>query len=165
MAKRTAVRMFNWLIEVVSLPRIVAFILGMMVCELIGLFINKRRAKKGLPVKQSSFNVVVGVVVILTLLWIMITTQQARNCAININVSVTREQEASTIERNSFQGAIQKSLSLPPDIQALPTNDPRRKALTDPITADYLRQLAAANEIRRSNQDAVDKAKEACGQK
>jgi predicted PurR-regulated permease PerM len=156
--------MLNWLAEVITLPRVIAFVLGMIVCEIIGLYINKRRVRKGLPAKQSTFNVVIGVVVILTLLWIMITTQQARNCAININISVSREQEAATIERNSFQHAIQESLSLPPEIQALPTNDPRRKALTDPITAEYLKQLSIANEVRKNNQAALDKARKSCGQ-
>lgn len=155
--------MFNWLIEVITFPRILAFILGMIFCQLIGWYVDRRRVKKGLPAKSSGANAVIGTVIILTMVWIMVSTQQARNCAINLNVAVAAEQDAATLERNGFQQAITESLSLPPDIQALPTNDPRRKALTDPITAEYMKKVNAANKIREASQDDQEAARKACG--
>lgn len=157
--------MLNWIAEIITFPRIVAFVLGMLAGQGLSYGVNKYRVAKGKTPSPSTLNAVVGVVIIAAMVWIMVATQQARNCAISLNVAVANEQAIAKIERDSFAQAIQKSLTLPPDILALPQNDPRRMALTKPITDQYLAETARAAQMRTDNQGVQDAAKRACGTK
>lgn len=156
--------MLVWLTQIITLARIVAFVLGSIVTLIAFMVVDRKRAKAGKAKSSTAYvNVVVGTVIIVTMFFIMVSTQQARNCAINLNISVAREQSAAKIERDSFQTAITESLALPPEILALPQNDPVRKAATDPITNQYLTALAQANKMRADNQSLNEAARKACG--
>lgn len=154
----------NWLLEHVTLPYILTLIAGMLLGALIGCVVDWHRRRRGKPVtRQSPIVALASVVIILTMVWIMFSTQQARNCAINLNVAVGREQVIAKIERDSFAKAITQSQAVPADIQALPVNDPARKAYMDPITNEYLAQQAKARKLREANQENQDAAQKACG--
>jgi predicted PurR-regulated permease PerM len=158
--------MLNWLAAHITLPYILVFVAGLLAGYAINWYMCYLKFKKlGTPMtsRRNGFTTIVGIIIVITMVWIMVSTQQARNCAINLNVAVVAEQKAATLERNGFQNAIQQSLSLPPDILALPQNDPRRKALTDPITAEYLKQVAEANKLRENGKDEQNAARKACG--
>lgn len=155
--------MFDWLVAIVTLPRVIAFVLGMLVCQAIGWYVSHRRVKAGKPPKTSTWNAVVGVVVVVTMLWIMVSTQQARNCAISLNVAVAEEQSIAKVERDAFQRAITESFQIPPDVIGLPQNDPRRKVYTDPIQARYLAETKRAAAMREANAQNQRQAQEACG--
>lgn len=159
--------MLNWLAAHITLPYVLTLVTGMLIGYGINWYVCYREAKKtGEPMatKRDGFTTIVGLIIIIAMVWIMVSTQQARNCAINLNVAVVAEQDAATLERNGFQKAIDESLSLPPDIQALPQNDPRRKSMTDPITAEYMKKVAQANKIRQDSRGAQTAARKACGQ-
>jgi hypothetical protein len=108
-------------------------------------------------------NTVAAIVIMLAMVWIMVSTNQARNCAINLNVAVSNEQGYAKIERDTFAKAIQRSQAVPADIQALPQNNPQRKAYFDPITADYMAGMSKAAEGRANNQRNQEAAARACG--
>lgn len=151
--------MFNWLMEIITLPRIIAFILGMAFCQLIGWYVDRRRVKQGKPPKASSVNAVIGTVIVLTMVWIMVSTQQARNCALTVNTSVTEAQRIDGISNDSFQNAIKESLPY----SQLP--DDERRRLTQPITDKYLATQAEVAKMREANRANQEAARKACGQK
>jgi hypothetical protein len=155
--------MIDAIAEVITLPRIFSFCLGMLAGQGISWGVNRWRVKNGKEPSPSTFNAVVGVVIIAAMVWIMVATQQARNCALDLNVAVSNEQEIDAIERNAFQNAIADSLRLPAEIRNLPNNDPRRKAVTDPIQERYLVEVARAQQMRKDNQAIQDKAHDSCG--
>lgn len=157
--------MLNWLAAHITLPYVLTLTIGLLLGYCINWYVCYRKVKKTgqQMTRRDGFTTIVGIIIVIAMVWIMVSTQQARNCAINLNVAVVAEQKAATLERNGFQNAIQQSLSLPPDVLALPQNDPRRKALTDPITAEYLKQVAEANKIRENGKDEQDAARKACG--
>lgn len=154
----------NWILEHVTLPYILTLIAGMLLGAGIGCIVDWNRRRRGKPVtRQSPLIALASVVIIVTMVWIMLSTQQARNCAINLNVAVAKEQVIAKIERDSFAKAITQSQAVPEEIQALPQNDPTRKAYMDPITNEYLAQQAKARKLREANQGAQDAAQKACG--
>lgn len=143
--------MLSRIAEFVTLARVLCVVFGLLLGELIRFLINRHRIKTGLTPKASTFNSVVGVIIIIAMVWIMVATQQARNCAITLNTSVANEQRA-------FQTAITKSLAIPSELRVLPQNDPRVRAYMDPIQQEYLAQ----REANVVNQEAASKA---CGKK
>lgn len=154
----------NWILEHVTLPYILTLIAGMILGLGIGYLVDYVRAKRGKPVqRQSALNTVAAVVIILAMVWIMLSTQQARNCAINLNVAVGQEQIVAKIERDAFAKAIVASQSVSPEIQSLPLNDPARKAVFDPITAEYLGQMKKASDLRAASVGKGEAAARACG--
>lgn len=156
--------MSNWLLEHVTLPYIITLILGMLLGVGLGCLVDWNRRRRGKPVtRQSPIVAVASVVIILTMVWIMVSVSQARNCAITLNVAVAREQVVAKIERDAFAKAITDSQRVPSDIQALPQNDPRRKAYMDPILAEYTAKTSQANKMREANKEAQDAAQKACG--
>lgn len=155
--------MLNWIIDAITLPRIIAFVLGLLAGQLISCVVSQHRRRTGREPTKSTLNNVVGVVIIVAMVWIMIATQQARNCALTLNKSLQVEITAGKMERESFQNAITKSLTLPKEIQDLDQQDPRRKAFTDPIRDQYLAEQKRAAKLREDNQVTQQKAQKACG--
>lgn len=154
----------NWITQHVTLPYVLTLIVGMLVGLGLGYLVDYVRVKRGQPVRrQSAVNTVAAIVIMLAMVWIMVSTQQARNCAINLNVAVANEQGYAKIERDAFALAIQRSQAAPPDLAALPQNDPRRKAYFDPITADYLTAMGKAAAGRAENVKNQEAAQRACG--
>lgn len=151
--------MLNWLSETLTLARLLAFVLGMIVSQVVGWYINRRRMKAGKPCKSSGMNTVVGVVVILAMIWIMVATQQGRNCALTVNRSVSESQRIDTIDNDSFQNAIKESLPY----QNLP--DAERREATKDITARYIAVQAEVAKLRKANQANQAAASKACGVK
>jgi predicted PurR-regulated permease PerM len=157
----------NWLLHTLTFPVMMAFIIGMLAGQIANWVQYRMRLRKdpSKVVKRSSWEVVISLMAIVVLAWIMVSTNQARNCAITLNKSLSVEIQAGKTEREAFQSAITQSLQLPPDIQALPNNDPVKQAATKPITDKYLAAVAEANKLRTDNQGAQDAAKKACGVK
>lgn len=156
----------NWILEHVTLPYIITLVVGMLLGVGIGYLVDYVRVRRGKPVeRQSALNTIAAVVIILTMIWIMISTNQARNCAITLNVAVARDQAISKMERDAFAKAILASQAVPQEIQNLPQNDPARKAVMDPIVNEYLATTAKAAELRKENQANQDAAQRACGRK
>ena len=154
----------TWLTEHLTLPYLLTLIVGIILGVSIGYVTDYWRRRHGKPVeRQSPIVVVASLVIILAMVWIMVSTQQARNCAITLNVAVSNEQGFAKIERDAFAKAIQQSQAVPADIQALPQNDPRRKAYMDPITAEYMASMKQASDGRARNVDKQQAAQRACG--
>jgi predicted PurR-regulated permease PerM len=156
----------NWITEHVTLPYILTLIAGMILGLGLGYLVDYVRAKRGKPVtRQSAVNTVAALVIVLAMVWIMVSTQQARNCAITLNVAVGQEQIIAKIERDAFAKAITASQGVPPAIAALPQNDPARRAYFDPITAEYLDSMGKAAQMRENNHGKQEAAARACGQR
>jgi predicted PurR-regulated permease PerM len=155
--------MLNWLTHIITLPRILAFVLGMIASQVIGWYVNRKRMQRGLPCKSSGTNTVVGVVIVLAMVWIMVATQQARNCALTLNKSLSVEITAGKMEREAFQNAVAMQQNLPPDVRDLDNNDPAKKAAMKPIEDFYFSEVAKATKIRNDNKAATDAAQKACG--
>lgn len=154
----------NWLLEHVTLSYILTLIVGLVLGVGLGYAVDWIERKRGKPARrQSPVVAVASVVIVLAMVWIMVSTQQARNCAINLNVAVAQEQVIAKIERDSFARAIVQSQAVPAEIQDLPKNDPARKAVMDPITNEYLAQQAKANQMRNDNRANQEAAQRACG--
>lgn len=152
------------LIDHITLPYVLTLIAGLILGAGLGYLADWVQRKRGKPAtRQSAVVPVASLVIILTMVWIMVSTNQARQCAINLNVAVAREQAIAKIERDSFAKAIVQSQAVDPDIQALPQNDPARKAVMDPITKEYLAKQAEAAKMREDNAALNDAARRACG--
>jgi predicted PurR-regulated permease PerM len=158
--------MMDWLTENLTFGVVIAFVVGIFAGQLVNWLQYRYRMKKNPEkvVKRSSWEAVIGVMVAVVLVWIMVSTNSARTCALTLNSSLTVEITAGKMEREAFQNAITQSLSLPEDIQSLPQEDPRRVAATKPITDQYLAKSAEARKIREDNAGVRDAAQRACGQ-
>ncbi|UOW93099.1 hypothetical protein SEA_NOSHOW_31 [Mycobacterium phage NoShow] len=158
--------MTEWISETITFPVVLAFVLGIFAGQFANWCNYRRRMKKHpeTVVKRSYWEAVIGVLVTVVLVWIMVSTNTARNCALTLNTSLTVEITAGKMEREAFQNAITQSLSLPPEIQNLPNNDPKKIAVTKPITDAYLAKVAEARKIREDNAGVRDAAQRACGQ-
>lgn len=157
--------MTQWITHTIPFPVVLAFVIGIFAGQFVN-FCNYRWRMKKHPetvVKRSYWEAVVGILVTVVLVWIMVSTNSARNCALTLNRSLTVEITAGKMEREAFQNAITKSLQLPPEIQNLPNNDPQKIAVTKPITDEYLAEVAKARQIREENASVRDKAQRACG--
>lgn len=158
--------MTELLLEHLTLPYVLTLIAGLVLGVALGYVVDWVQRKRGKPARrQSPVVVVAGLVIVLTMVWIMVSTNQARQCAINLNVAVAREQAIAKIERDSFAKAIIQSQSVDPAIADLPQSDPVRKAVFDPITQEYLDQQAKAAKMREDNAVNRDAAQRACGTK
>lgn len=157
--------MAEWIQHTLTFGVLMGFIIGLFAGQLANWIQYRYRMKKNPEkvVKRSSWEAVIGVMVAVTLVWIMISTQQARNCAITLNTSLGVEIVAGKMEREAFQNAVATQQTLPKEIQDLPANDPAKKAAMKPIEDSYFKQVAAAAKIRNDNAGAKDAAQRACG--
>src|SRR3954462_6071408 len=153
-------RMFNWMVEHVTLPYVFVLCAGLLIGYGINWFVCSRKQDRP-GVKSDGLVTVISLIILIAMTWVMISVNQARSCAIRLNVSTSSETAAAKVERDAFQHAIVKSLGAPPNIRDLPQNDPARVAYMKPITDEYLGQVAKANEMREHNkavQEAAQKA-------
>lgn len=158
--------MFHWLTENLTLAYILVGCTGLLLGYGINWFVCWRKYKAdptATRIKGDGFVYIVGLIVILAMVWIMVSVDQARSCSIRLAVSQSNENAANKLERDAFQTAITKSLAVPADLRNLPQNDPRLRAYTDPITAEYTSQVATANKMRADNQANAAAAARACG--
>ena len=153
----------NWIVEHVTLPYVLTLIAGMCLGVALGMLSDHLRRRAGKPVRrQSPMIALASAVIVLAMIWIMVSVAQARNCALNLNVAVAQEQVIAKIERDSFAKAIVQSQAVPSEIQDLPRDDPRRNAVMDPITNEYLAQQAKAAKMREENAGLNAEAQRAC---
>jgi hypothetical protein len=151
----------NWLQNFLTFDVMWSFLGGIIIGNTImWLLIRKSNT---VALKRFPFQAIVTVVAIVVLVYIMVSTNQARECAIRLNVSVSTEQDIAKIERDALATAIIESQSVPAEIQALPQNDPVRKKYMDPITARYLAATKSAADKRAANQSVREAAQRACG--
>jgi predicted PurR-regulated permease PerM len=157
--------MFNWIVEHVTLPYVLTLVAGLLLGYGINWFVCRRKARKlGVSVpKSDGLLVIVSLIIVIAMVWIMVSVQQARNCSIRLAVSTSQEEAANKVERDAFQQAITESLKIPPDVLSLDQNDPARKAYTDPIQARYLAGVSKANDMRQRNRAVEEDARKACG--
>lgn len=158
--------MFNWLSEHATLPYIFTLVVGLLLGYGINWFVCYRKFKRtpgATSIKGDGFVYIVGLIIILAMTWVMVSTDQARNCSVRLAVSQANENAANKMERDAFQVAITKSLAIPAELRALPQNDPAVRAYTDPITAEYRSKVDDANRMRQENQDNAARAAKACG--
>ena len=155
----------NWLTEFLTFRVVIAFILGILAGQLANWLNYRWRLRKhpDTVVKRSYWETVIAVTSIVVLVWIMVTTQQARDCALTLNRSLEVEIAAGKIEREAFQNAIGMQQKLSPEIQALPNNDPAKRAAVKPIEDYYFGETAKAAKLREDNAGAQAQAREACG--
>jgi hypothetical protein len=93
----------------------------------------------------------------------MVSTDQARSCAITLNTSLQVEIVAGKMEREAFQNGVVQQQSLPQEIQDLPQNDPAKKAAMKPIEDAYFKRVAEAKKLRDDNAGQQAAARRACG--
>jgi predicted PurR-regulated permease PerM len=155
----------NWLTHTLTFPVVLAFVIGILAGQTANWIQYRMRLRRDPTkvVKRSSWEAVISLLAVVVLVWIMVATNQARNCSIRLAVSQANENAAGKLERDAFQTAITKSLALSPEIQALPNNDPAKIAATKPITDEYLATEKRANDMRTSNAANVAAANKACG--
>jgi hypothetical protein len=153
----------NWLQEFLTIEVMLAFFGGILVGSGL-LWLYLKRKGNLMSLKRFPYQAIVTVVVVAVMVYIMVATNQARECAIRLNVSVSTEQDIAKIERDALATAIVRSQGVPVEIQALPQNDPARKAYMDPITAQYLASMKSASDKRTANQSVREAAQKACGQ-
>jgi predicted PurR-regulated permease PerM len=155
----------NWLAHTLTFPVVLAFVIGILAGQTVNWIQYRMRLRRdpSKVVKRSSWEAVISLLAVVVLVWIMVATNQARNCSIRLAVSQANENAAGKLERDAFQTAITKSLAAPADIRALPQNDPRYRAVMQPITDEYLAAEKHANDIRTSNAANVAAANKACG--
>lgn len=156
--------MMSELIDRITLDRVLILIFGMALGLALGYLVDWHARRKGKPVRrQSPLNIFAAIVILLTMVWIMVSTQQARNCAINLNTSLQVEITAGKMEREAFQNAIAAQQLLPKDVQDLPQTDPAKKAAMKPIEDAYFDQVAKAKKLRADNAGKQAEARRACG--
>lgn len=158
--------MLNWLAAHITLPYVLVFVVGLLVGYAINWYVCYRRNKKAggpMATKRDGFNTIVGIIIILAMVWIMVSTQQARNCAITLNRSLQVEVTAGKMEREAFQNAVAQQQSLSPAVRDLDNADPVKKAAMKPIEDKYFSEVAKAKKIRDDNKAATDAATKACG--
>lgn len=155
----------NWFANTLTFPVVLAFAIGIFAGQAANWVQYRMRLRRdpSKVVKRSSWEAVVSLLAVVVLVWIMVATNQARNCSIRLAVSQANENAAGKIERDAFQAAITKSFAVPADIRDLPQNDPRYRAAMQPITDEYLAAEKHANDVRTSNAANVAAANKACG--
>lgn len=159
--------MVNWLTEHLTLPYLLVFIIGLLLGYGINWWVCRRKAKKdpanAKEPKRDGFITIVGFIIIITMVWIMVSVDQARNCAIRLNTSLQVEITAGKMEREAFQNAIAQQQLLPVDVRDLPENDPVKRAAMKPIEDYYFSETLKAKKIREENAAAAESARKACG--
>lgn len=148
----------NWLEHFLTLQVLLAFVGGIILGNVI-----RCKGLNGMGNKRFPFQAMIVIMVVAAMVYIMVATNQARECAIRLNVSVSTEQDIAKIERDALATAILKSQAVPAEIQALPQNDPTRRAYMDPITAEYLASTKTAADKREANKSVREAAQKACG--
>lgn len=151
-----------WLQSFVTLQVMLAFFGGILVGSGLLWFYLKRKGNP-MALRRFPYQALIIVAVIAVMVYIMVATNQARECAIRLNVSVSTEQDIAKIERDALATAILQSQAIPADVQALPQNDPARRAYMDPITAQYMASVKSASDKRAANQSVREAAQRACG--
>lgn len=155
----------NWLTQTLTFPVVMAFVVGILTGQMANWIQYRTRLRRdpSKVIKRSSWEVVISLLAVVVLVWIMVATNQARNCSIRLAISTSAETSAAKIERDAFQVAITKSLAQPADIRSLPNNDPRYRAAMQPITDEYLSAVNKASQLRRQNEANAAAANRACG--
>lgn len=156
----------NTLSHYFTLPIILAYMGGIVTGQVVQWAIVRHYAKKdsnSMKVRKFPYQAIVFVIVLCTLGYIMVSTNEARQCAIKLNVSVSVEQDIAKIERDALANAIIASQAAPAEIRDLPQSDPARKAIFDPITERYLSEMKRASDLRTANQAKRADAENACG--
>lgn len=154
----------NWLQGFLTFDVMLSFIGGIIIGNAIMWWLLiRKKGSNTMALRRFPYQAIITVVAVAVMVYIMVATNQARECAIRLNVSVSTEQDITKIERDAFATAILASQAVPADIQALPQNDPVRKAYFDPITAAYLSAMKSANDKRIANQSVREAAQKACG--
>jgi hypothetical protein len=158
--------MAEWIQRTLTFGVVMGFIIGLFAGQIANWAQYRYRLKKNPDkvVKRSNWEAVIGIMVAITLVWIMVSTQQARNCAITLNTSLEVEITAGKMEREAFQNAVAAQQTLPKEIQDLPQQDPVKKAAMKPIEDQYFSEVAKAKKIRSENAGARNAAQRACGQ-
>lgn len=151
--------------HVITLSTVLAFVLGVLAGQFINWVQYRWRVKKhpDTVVKRSYWEPVIAVMVVVVLVWIMVSTNQARNCAVRLNNSISNEQAISKIERDALENLLFQAISPPPDIANLPADDPRKQAWGRQLGTQYVGQVQAAAKQRGENQAVADEARKACG--
>ena len=151
--------------EIITFKVVVSFTIGIL-CGQIGNWLNYRWRKHKRPdtvVQRNFWEAVVGIVTVVVLIWIMIATQQARNCAITLNTTLQVEITAGRMEREAFQTAVVQRQNLPQDLRGLPDSDPRKAIVLKPIEEAYFKKIAIATKLREDNKEVRESAQRACG--
>lgn len=151
--------------QLFTLPVILSFIGGVFAGQFVNWLQYRWRIRKDPThvVKRSHWESVIAVLIVVVLVWIMYTTQQARNCALRLNNSISEEQRLSKIERDALQNLIFAAVQPPPDIAVLPQDDPRKKEWGQQLGAQYVAVVQDAARQRVANQAAQNEARQACG--
>lgn len=157
--------MINWILEHFTLPYVLVFVGGLLLGYAINWFKWSRKCKKlGKEVpRRDGFLTVVGVVIIVAMVWIMVSVGQARNCALQLNNTISIEQAISKQERDALRALIFSAVSPPPEIADLANDDPARIAWGRQLGAQYITTTQDAAQQREANQAAQDEARRACG--
>lgn len=149
----------------ITLSLVLAYIAGIMSGQFANWLQYRWRMKKnpGSVVKRSYWEPVIGVMVAAVLVWIMVSTNQARNCAVQLNNSISNEQAIAKVERDALETLLFQAISPPPDIATLPQEDPRKQEWGKQLGTQYITAIQAAAKKRGENQALADAARKACG--
>lgn len=151
--------MINWLHHTLTLAVVMGFVIGLLVSQLVSLYLYRRHRVS----ETSSWLSVVAIVIVAAIIWIMVATQQARNCAITLNVSVSEGQRIEKIESDALFVLFTAAINPPADVANLPQDDPARKAWGQRIGAQYVSTVRDAARQRTINEANQAAAQRACG--
>jgi predicted PurR-regulated permease PerM len=151
----------DWLAYTFTLPVAIAFVLGVAGGLVINWLANKRKSTEGIV--RQRFQIIVGVVIIIAMLFIMITTQRAHDCAVKLSATISVEQELAAQERKALQDLFLAALNPPPEIAGLSQDDPARKAWGQGVGKAYLDSIAKVTADRDANEANRQAAQKACG--
>lgn len=152
----------NWLTHTLTLSVGIAFIVGAAGGLSINWLVNRGNKPDG--VQRSRLQVMVGVAIVVAMLFIMVATQRAHDCAVKLSAAITTEQVLAGQERKALQDLFLAAMNPPADVAALPQDDPARKAWGQGIGKTYIDTITRTTRERAANQAAEDDARQACGQ-
>lgn len=151
----------DWLTQTFTLPVAIAFVLGMAGGQAINWLANRHKSTEGIV--RQRFQVVVGVAIVVAMVFIMVTTQRAHDCAVKLSATISVEQELAAKERKALQDLFLAAMNPPPEIAALPQEDPARKAWGVGVGNAYLDSINSVNTARAANEANRQAAQKACG--
>lgn len=150
----------DWLTHTFTLSVAISFVVGVAGGLSINWLVSRR--SEG-TVRSSRFQVMVGVSIVVAMLFIMVATEQAHECAVKLSAAVTVEQTLAAQERKALQDLFLAAMNPPADIVALPQEDPARRAWGAGIGKAYIDTVTRTSQARAANQVAEDSARRACG--
>lgn len=153
--------------DVITLPVVIAFaiggLLGWGASWVTDHFKDKRDPENAPKRSVQRLKVLAGVVFTSVMLFITVSTNQSWYCARETSQILQEEQRLATVERNALAELFTAAIQPPPDIAALPQEDPKRKAWGVNLGNKYLATTKQVAAERAANEERRSQSQSACG--